>query len=203
MPSLKFETNVTNELRMRSLTGDLVESQFGGQQYRFTTEAGVFYVSETVGMILHDRFVALNVKPGEAIEITKREVSKGNGRKGIEWQVARVGFAIGERGDGTFAVSTPEPPSDLERQLAASLAQVEARKAPARAAAPAARQAAPVAAGWQSTLLAQTNALTDVYAAALQHASEHHGNAIKADDIRSLLLSAFINLSKGSNQRAA
>jgi antitoxin (DNA-binding transcriptional repressor) of toxin-antitoxin stability system len=193
--ALKFETNIVNELRLRSITGELVDSQFGGQQYRFVSDAGVFYVSEPVGNILHERFQKLNVQAGEAIEITKREVVK-NGRKSIQWQVARVGFAIGERGDGTFAVSTPEPPSELEKQLAASLAAVEARKAPAIAGAAAGRPVAELAA-WQGALLSQTNALTDVFAAAVAHASSAHGNTVKADDVRSLMLSAFINMAKG------
>jgi hypothetical protein len=199
--ALRFETNVPNELRMRTLTGELVDSQFGAQQYRFLTEAGAFYVSESVGMILHDRFAALGVKAGEPIEITKREVSR-NGRKSIQWEVARIGFAIGEQNDGTFVVSTPEPPTELERKLADSIAAVNARKQAGRAAVTAA-PGAPAMAPWQAHLLAQTNALTDVYAAALAHASEQHGNAVKADDIRSLMLSAFINMAKGGAQKAA
>ena len=199
--ALKFETNVPNELRMRSIAGELVDSQFGGQQYRFISEAGAFYVSEPVGNLLHDRFERLGVKPGEAIEICKREVSR-NGRKSIQWQVARVGFAIGEQGDGTFAVSTPEPPSDLEKQLAASLAEVARRKAPAAAPA-ASRPVTEMAQPWQAHLLAQTNALTDVFAAAVAHASSQHGNAVKADDVRSLMLSAFINMAKGGARQNA
>jgi len=199
---IKFETNVPNELRMRSIAGELVDSQFGGQQFRFITEAGAFYVSEPVGNLLHDRFASLGVKVGEAIEICKREIVS-RGRRSIQWEVARVGFAIGEQTDGTFVVGTPEPPSDLERQLAASLAEVARRKAPA-AAPVASRPVAAMAQPWQSALLAQTTALTDVFAAALAHASEQHGNAIKSDDIRSLMLSAFINLAKnGARSNAA
>jgi hypothetical protein len=198
---IKFETNVPNELRMRSITGELVDSQFGGQQYRFITEAGAFYVSEPVGNLLHDRFASLGVKPGEAIEICKREVNR-NGRKSIQWEVARVGFAIGEQTDGTFVVSTPEPPSDLERQLAASLAEVARRKAPAAAPVAVRNQVGEIPNGWQSTLLAQTNALADVYAAACAYASERHGNVVRPEDIRAMMTTVFINLSKGT-QRAA
>jgi hypothetical protein len=200
MPALKFETNVTNELRMRSLAGELVESQFGGMQFRFVTDAGAFYVSEPVGNILHDRFAKLGVTAGEPVEITKREVVK-NGRKSIQWEVAKVGFTPGEQPDGTFAVPAASPadePSMLERQLAASLAEVNARKVPARAAAPAA-----VPAGWQSTLLAQTNALADVYAAACAYASERHGNVVRPEDIRAMMTTVFINLSKSGQRNAA
>src|SRR5262249_431991 len=70
---------------------------------------------------------------GEPVEISKAEVANGNGRKSIQWQVARVGFAPGEQPDGTFAVAKPEPPSELEQKLAASIAMVESRKAAAQA----------------------------------------------------------------------
>lgn len=188
--ALKFETNVTNELRLRSIAGELVDSQYGGQQYRFMSDAGAFYVSDAVGNILHDRFQRLGVTAGEPIEITKREVVR-NGRKSIQWEVARIGEAP--------AAATPaEPPSALERQLAASIAEVQMRKAPASASA-----AAPAMLAWQQTLLNQTTAVIDVYAAALAHAGERHGNAVKPDDIRSILLSAFINLSKSGGSRNA
>jgi hypothetical protein len=208
--AIKFELNIANVLEMRSLAGELVDSQFGGQQYKFSTTAGAFYVSEPVGNILHDRFERLGITAGESIEICKREVSR-NGRKSIQWEVSRIGeLPYGEQSNGTFAVPTrepaaaPEPPSMLERQLAASLAEVQARKAPAIAA----TAGRPVAvadglAPWQGALLAQTNALTDVFAAAIAHASSTHGNAVKADDVRSLMLSAFINMAKGGARSAA
>src|SRR4029079_11129553 len=200
MPALKFETNVPNELRLRSIAGELVESQFGGMQYRFITDAGAFYVSEAVGAILHDRFEKLGVTAGEPVEICKREISR-NGRKSIQWEVARVGFAIGEQNDGTFVVSTPEPASELEKELADSIAAVNARKQAARAVA--AAPGAPAMLPWQAALLAQTTALTDVFAAAIAHASAAHGNAVKSDDVRSLMLSAFINMAKGGAKQHA
>jgi hypothetical protein len=193
--ALRFETNIPQELRLRSIAGELVESQFGGHQYRFSSDAGTFYVSEAVGSILHDRFHKLGIEAGEPIEICKREMVR-NGRKSIQWEVTEVGFAPGEQPDGTFAVpaAAPAEASVLERQLAASIAEAQARKAPAKAS---------VSEGWQTVLLSQTNALTDVYAAALAYASERHGNAVKADDIRSLLLSVFINISKSGGSRNA
>jgi hypothetical protein len=200
MATLRFQTNIAIPLQMRSLEGKSVESQFGGMQHMFSAEEGAFYVSETVGGMLMDQFRKLNVKPGEPIEITKAEVNKGNGRKGIQWTVSKVGFAVGERGDGTFAVSTPQPPSELEQQLAASLAMVEARKQAQRAAA-----AAPVEQPkWAQHLAAQTKHLVDVYAELVSYAAKH-GNTVRTDDVRALMTTAFINLSKqnGSNSNAA
>src|SRR5215471_21049390 len=107
--TLRFETNKPIELRLRYLKGKPVESQFGGMQCMFSAEEGTFYVSETVGRILAEQLRKLGVKAGEPIDITKAEVVKGN-RKTIEWQVARVG--------------SPEPPSELENQLKASIEMV-------------------------------------------------------------------------------
>jgi hypothetical protein len=86
--------------------------------------------------------------------------------------------------------------------LAASIEQVAQRKNAAQAQAQS--QSAGAAPGWGQMLLVHTNALADVYAAALAHASTAHGNAIKPEDIRALLTTAFINPNqRGVNGRAA
>jgi hypothetical protein len=54
---------------------------------------------------------------------------------------------------------------------------------------------------WASTLLAQTNQLVDCYAAALQHAAQH-GIQVKAEDVRSLLVTSFIQLSQNKGRAA-
>src|SRR4029077_2838351 len=116
MPTIRFSTNVPVEVRLRSIEGRPVESQFGGVQHMFSAEEGAFYVSETVGQILTDQLRKLRVAAGEAGEICKGEVARGNGRKGIQWIVTQVGEAPED----------PKAPSELEQQLAQSLAQVEA-----------------------------------------------------------------------------
>jgi hypothetical protein len=118
MAVTRFQTNIPVELRLRSTEGRPVESQFGGMQQMFSADEGNFYVSETVGAILAEQFRKLNVRPGLPIEITKAEVSKGNGRKGIEWTVTTLGYAPGEQPNGTLAV---QKPTELERQLAESI----------------------------------------------------------------------------------
>lgn len=197
--TLKFQTNVTQEVRLRSIQGTEVESQFGGKQHMFSAEEGAFYVSEIVGGIITDQCRKLGVKPGEPIDICKREVSRGNGRKGIEWVVSKVGFAVGEQGDGTFAVSTPQPPTALETKLAESIAMVEARKQAARAA-----QASPAEQPkWAAHLAAQTKSLIDVYAEAVAYSSAKHGNAVKPEDVRTFVTTCFINLTKNGAQSNA
>ena len=63
---------------------------------------------------------------------------------------------------------------------------------PASAAAPA----------WTERLTSQANALVDVYAACLAHAGQKHGNAVKPEDVRALLTTAFIALTKGGSYGA-
>ena len=186
--TIKFQTNVPVEVRLRSIEGRPVESQFGGVQHMFSAEEGAFYVSETVGQILTDQLRKLRVAAGEPVEICKGEVARGNGRKGIQWIVTQIGEA------------PAAPASELEQQLAASLAQVEARKQPASAQI-SNHQDQPK---WAQSLSMQTRHLVDVYAELVNYASAKHGNAVRADDIRALMTTAFINLSKsGSNSNAA
>lgn len=176
MATIKFQTNVPVEVRLRSIEGRPVESQFGGVQHMFSAEEGAFYVSETVGQILTGQLRKLRVTAGEPVEICKGEVNRGNGRKGIQWTVAQAG----------------EPPSELEEKLAASLAQVQARKDAQKAQEPAA------APPWANHLVEQTNALVDAYAQVLRHSARHEG-LVKGDDVRSIFLSAFINVTKNAN----
>jgi hypothetical protein len=56
--------------------------------------------------------------------------------------------------------------------------------------------------GWAQLLLGQTNALIDVYAAALNYTGTKHGNTVKPEDVKTLLTTAFINLSKGGAHAA-
>jgi hypothetical protein len=195
--TIKFQTNVPVELRLRFLEGKPVESQFGGMQHMFTAEEGAFYVSETVGQILTEQFRKLGVRQGEPVDITKAEVAKGGGRKGIQWMVSKVGFAPGEQRDGTLAVPSPQPPSELEQKLAQSIALVEARKQ-AQQAQSAAPAAIPV---WADSLVAQSNALIDAYSQVLKHAARYEN--VRGEDVRSIFLSTFINVTKNGGRSAA
>jgi hypothetical protein len=55
---------------------------------------------------------------------------------------------------------------------------------------------------WAESLLGQANALVDVYAAALGNASTKHGNQVKPEDVRSLLVTVFIQRSKAASYGA-
>ena len=55
---------------------------------------------------------------------------------------------------------------------------------------------------WTQILQSQTQALADVYAACIKYASAQHGNAVKPEDIRALMTTAFINLAQRGRFRA-
>ena len=90
LEKIKFQTNITVELALKFTEGKLCDSRFGDPQYMFTTvDDRVFFVAGKVAQKIH----ALRLQPREPIDITKAEVDWGNGRKGIEWQIGRVGVA--------------------------------------------------------------------------------------------------------------
>src|SRR5476649_444350 len=101
LQKIKFQTNIPVEAALKFAEGKLCDSQFGDPQYMFTTvDDRVFFVAEKVAQKIH----GLRLKPEEPFEIIKAEKDYGNNRKGIEWQVNRVGFVPGQQPDGTFAV---------------------------------------------------------------------------------------------------
>jgi len=188
MAILRFATNVPQEVRLQSLTPREVDSNYGGKQHLFAAAEGIFYVSDKVGAILCEQFAVLGVKPGQPIEITKAETGAGPGRS-TRWIVSTGSDAA-------------EPASDLERQLADSIAIGNARKAAQRAPlavpapAPAVAAQANQQPAWARALATQTRALIDVYAEAVAYASQQHGNSVKPEDVRSMMTTLFINMSK-------
>ena len=62
MPILRFATNISQTVRLRSLEGKQVDSQFGGTQWMFQADEGNFYVSDWT--LSHANFF-------RSIEITK------------------------------------------------------------------------------------------------------------------------------------
>lgn len=180
MTKINFPVNVPVPVRLNSIEGRERESQFGPVQHLFTTDEGIFYVSETAGKVITEQCRKLGVRPGDEIEICKAEIDAGRGRKQLQWVVS-------------FPVSAAaEPPAPVPHKPVAV--------------ANTAAQAAPDAPGWTVHLLQQTNALTTVFAAALQHANGL-GAGIKPDDVRALMTSAYISMTqraaKESNNRAA
>src|ERR1019366_2579260 len=174
LQKIKFQTNITVEAALKFAEGKLCDSQFGDPQYMFTTvDDHVFFVAEKVAQKIH----GLRLQPQEPFEICKKEVDYGNGRKGIEWQVAKVGFAPGEQPDGTFVVSTVQPGAGVGAPATAATAVKQPLcnngngsklngHANGNGNGHAPEPPQNIRAAWAQFLLTQTQDLIDVYATA-------------------------------------
>jgi hypothetical protein len=184
MDKIQFVTNQSQELSLAFLEGKPTEGRFGDQYLFSTVDNRCFWVSATVGQIIEKQLLNLKVAVGEPVEIGKYEMDLGRGRKGIQWLVKRV---MPEAG-----AETPAPAGTTsEDSTPKAVPPNGSRRPPA------------IATGWAQFLLEQTNALTSVFAAAVQYSQEMYGDTVKPDDIRSILLSAYITMSKNGGQRAA
>ena len=208
---IKFEFDQPVEVALRFNEPRVFppSDRFPGAEERHmfsTTDGRVMYVSPLTSA----RIKALHLAQGECFFIVKRK----NGRL-TEYSITREPIAARPAANGFShkkalpPVKTnlperlyyspndlpgePEPPSELENKLADSIALVERRKQ---------AQSAPVAAPnqqpeWASHLVNQSCALVDAYASVLKHAARHDN--VRGEDVRSLFLSAFINVSKAAN----
>ena len=176
MPKLQIITNVPADVRLLSIEGEIKSSQYavGGQELLYRTDQGDVYVPMVVGEIFAKSILAHNIRPNDPVRILKAAADIGGGGKAIRWSLTPLTSA-GEQSNGTLAVPRMAP------------------------------QAAPVAAvGEFATRLArETNAIVDAFAMALKHANDSYGAAVKQEDVRSILLSAYINASKGGQRNAA
>ena len=209
---IKFEFDRPVEVALRFTEPRIFPSQFAGadDRHMFSTVDGrVMYVTPLTSA----RIKALNLAEGEIFWICKRK----NGRV-TEFAVSRepmaappapVVFGGHKKTYPPLKNNLPDdlyytPPSaTLEEQLRASIEMVERRKQ-VEAAGPVAvppqpkavERMAPAVAEFSARLVLETNALVDSYAEALRVASERHGNTVKPEDVRSLLVTAYINASK-------
>jgi len=115
-------------------------------------------------------------------------------RASIEMVQRRKAQPVGELGDGTLAIMAP--PADNRRTIDGQATDTK-RTIDGQS------RLAPAVAEFSSRLIMETTALVDVYAAVLRNASERHGNAVKADDVRSFVVTAYINASKQAGRNAA
>jgi len=215
LQKIKFQTNIPVECALKFAEGKLCDSQFGDPQYMFTTvDDQVFFVAERVAAKIH----GLRLKPQEPLEIIKAEKDYGNGRKGIEWQVNRVGFTPGEQPDGTFSVPTvngtavspaapPKATTKVQQQqpIANRNGNNNSHTSGNGNATPPALppdQPQPLM-PWALFLLGQTKQVIDVYALACAYASTAHGNIVRTDDVRAIMTTCFINLSKQGGANVA
>lgn len=206
MDKIQFSTNVPVELALKFAEGKECVSNFGPNQWMFScTDERVFFVAEKVAQKIH----GLRLAPGEVFEITKAEVPYSNGRKGIEWQVKRVdppgaaqsGAGVGSPAPAVKAAS--QQPQATGNGNSKPNGNGNGHNGNGHNGNGHAAAAAEPPMPWAMFLLNQTRALIDVYAMACEHATRVHGGVVRNDDVRSLMLSAFINVSKNGGGNVA
>src|SRR5262245_24409354 len=164
--TVEFQPNVTEVIRLRFPEGKPVQSRFGGDRVMFTLSDGRRMFLDADVAIKIDQ---LGVEVDEPFTITKQFMGRRANRDRWNWAVERL-------------AADPAPAAtedtELERQLRASIAAEQQKKAAgATAAVP----------DWANRLLAQTNVLTDVYAAAVRYGLDRHQGRVKPEEIRALM----------------
>lgn len=206
---LRFQSNVFEPIALQTLQGVAKDGVYGPQKLFRLTDGRSMYLNLDVASRVEAIAARGDLQPGQVFWMCKHRTQ---GRRNV-WDIY-------------LKDPTPqEGESTLERDLRLSIDQAqpagvkgEARPVSApvismpepSACSSTAAETPPILAkesthkpqAWAETLLHQTNELTDAYASALQHAGRH-GLAIKPEDVRTLLVTAFINLSQRKGRNAA
>lgn len=189
-----FEPNVPVQVALRFSEPRKYQGNWGERLLFSLVDGRVMYLDPPV----YKRIQDLGVETQELFWICKKW--KGGKGERAHWDVWLDPATEKAR-------ARAEAPS-LEAQLRHSLQVVEFRKngrAPeiGVSEAPTLKESSPVAVqtqdtpspaihqGWAQFLLSQTDALIDVYAAALKYSAKYEG-LIKGEDVRSILVTAFI-----------
>lgn len=195
---ISFESNVPVELSLAFPEGKIVAGRFGDQvMYGLSyPEGSVMFLDLGVSQKLN----MLQLQPGEHFAICKRPK---NGTVPARWDVWLTPATEQMRAK-KHTPPPPAPPSMIERQLAASVHEAQQRKAQsAPAPGPVAVPPANAAPAWVGVLVAKADALIDAYAACLEHANKH-GNQVKPEDVRAMLTTVYIAMTKnGASSNAA
>jgi len=200
-----FEPNTPQCVRLKYPVGKIVSGMYGEQIYYSLSDGRVMYLDLAVGQKVNE----LACKPGEPILIMKKWSGKRTDRP--EWHVWKddgsdpevVGKLaesmhlvrqVGPQRDGTFVV--PSAPAGASARTTAA--------APAPAAAPCSDGQPPKngtnsgnSSASGSPLLAEAKALVDIFAEAWMYASAKYEGRVKPDDVKSFVITAFIQHGKG------
>lgn len=199
LEKIDFQKNIPVDLAFRFPDGKVVNGQYGPSVMFTTQDDRIAFLPQ----IAADRLKALNVAPGEPVRIVKAEVPKSGGKPSIEWRVSKL---IGEQGDGTFRVP-------CERPARTGLANHQENHAPAAAPVQSTNPAPVVShatrfhgsagngrepeAPFAARLIGTVNLLVDAQASCIEYAKKYN-SAVRPDDVRAILLTAYISMSKGA-----
>jgi hypothetical protein len=216
--TITFEPNTPVTVTLQYAEGKIMDGRFGQRVMWGLDGDQVMFLDLNVAQQIN----MLEPQAGESITICKM----WNGQKGqkarwdvglsIETEKFRAAKEARRVVPGAVARPVPAsaPPSQLELQVDARLQEIQERRAAAverkppapetagPVAVPDSRAAHPPATGFASHLVANTDALIDAYAACLEHA-DRLGNRVKPEDVRALLTTCYIAMTKNGVAHAA
>jgi hypothetical protein len=175
-----FPPNTPVTVALKYAQGKVVSSAFGERIMYGTIDNRVMFLDIDVAA----QIVELGINVRESFSITKR----WDGRKDspVSWEVARI---PGEQPNGTFVV----PRSHAAESSGAAVTP----KPPAPA--DAATSDAPRRQTSRELLVEEANSLVDAYAEVLHRSLSKHEGRVKPDEIRSILITAYIQRNKLSS----
>ena len=203
MPYVRFRANIPEELSLKHSDGTEVSSKFvgGARQIMFTLEDGrKIYLYPNVAATMSD----LGIAKGERFSICKRVVIDA-GKPKIQWEVKRV--APPEAAPATTTQETAKTKPELMNELGLVLKNAgQDMPPPADGDDPGfgsnSNPSNPVLLKQYAPFyLERSCLLIDVVAAAHKYAVETYNGAFTKEDVRSLVLSVFIQNGKSMGGR--
>ena len=207
---VSFQSNVPEKVALAYPDGVLKDGMYGPRVRYTLTDGRLMWLDPDMAA----RINTMAISPRQEFCIVKRKPA-GRGQK-TRWDIY-------------LEDPTPlEGESPLERDLRLSLHKIESQRAMSKeqCALPQLQQGSVSSPGpdrtppspdfqqltlsvvskkqpaWAQTLVGQTNQLVDAYAECILHAAQH-GLIVKPEDVRTLLVTAFINLSQRGRTSAA
>jgi hypothetical protein len=201
MDKVKFQPNIPEQVTLRHSSGKIVDGRFGEQVYYSLADGRCMYLDLGVAQKLN----VLEVQAGESLNICKRgggiwdvwlspETEKMRAARDVGSVEERLRASVGQACETRYATLKVPTPINTGASVTA----------------PAPAQGTAVSSSHQNTgnvstdaLVDEANILVDAFAEVLDRALTTYQGRIKPDDVRSLLLSAYITKSKGAKYAAA
>ena len=200
--TVEFSLNVPEEIALKFPQGKIISTRVGERVLFSLTDERVMFADLATAQKINE----LGVRPGEKFCVVK----KRKGSAPIEWDCWLHPDTEKARAAAEEA-KHPEPPSQLEQQLAASIELAKRGKLGELGNGafaigkpepqPAAPTPAPVATPAEDPLVAQANVLIDAFAVVLERALTMYGGKVKPDEVRAIFLTAAINYAKDGARR--
>lgn len=170
---VQFDPNVPVQLVTKFKNPKIIHTTRGMRAMVTLTNKRVAFLDRDTAA----KIEMLGIKPGEAFWICRRV----SGEKGAleQWDVYLDPATERARAAAESPAPAPQGPTVVEKPV----------------------QAAGAAQPWWQSLLGLADNLIDVYAAALAH-SQKHGGAVRNEDVRALVITAFIEKCKRTSHAA-